>query len=158
MKKKFLLLTICACLLLILSTNLSGQLSSRDSMILEKHKAVKLTDSLNSTVPKNIRIITMEFLIKKGLNPDEFYTIGQFRPHIGLARGYDKVGFLNILRINAFRDIEDRVGSKVGAAGGLNYGLQTITEEVGAAGGLNDDLQIVYDTEYKKVLTMFSSE
>ena len=159
MKKKTLLLTIFACFLLILNnTNLSGQLSSRDSMILKKHNAVKLTDSLYSTVPTNIRLITMEFLLKKGLNPDEFYTRGQFRPRIGLARGYDKVGFLNILRINAFRDIEDRVGSKVGAVEGLNYGLQTITEEVGAAGGLNDDLQIVYDTEYKKVLTMYPSE
>ena len=120
-------------------------------MILEKHKAVKLTDSLNSTVPTNIRVITMEFLIKKGLNPDEFYTIGQFRPNIGLARGYDKVGFLNVLRINAFRDIEDKINASRDTK-------DRVVFYVGAAGGLNDDLQIIYDTEYKKVLTMVSSE
>jgi hypothetical protein len=154
MKMNNLPVTILVCFLLILNTDyLSGQLSSRDSMILGKHKAVKLTDSLNSTVPTHVRRITIKFLTKNGLNPDEFYTIGQFKPIIILARGYDKVGILNILRINALRDLEDAVSYKE------VDGVQTMTfRGFGAAGGLNDDLQIIFDAEYKKVLTMYHSE
>jgi hypothetical protein len=162
-RKSFEMIVFTWTFIILHSSGVFGQLSSRDSIILKKHNAVKLTDSLNSTVPTNIRLITIEFLRKKGLNPDEFYTMGKFKPITTLVTGYGKSGRLHILRIGAFRGVEDFDNfkhkedsvNKVRAAGGLN---QFVTVRMGGYGGLNDDLQIVYDLEYKTVLRMFPTE
>jgi len=127
---------ICIVTLTFFSLNISnllGQLSARDSVIIKKNEAVKLTDSLNSTVPKNIRLITIEFLSKRGLNPDEYYTLRSFRPSIGRALNYSSVGVLHLLRINALRDLSDD------------------PMHVGASGGEGDDILILFDKDYKKV-------
>ena len=139
-KKNFQILALAFTFFILNISSLLGQLRSRDSIIIKKYEAVKLTDSLNSKVPNNIRLITTEFLSKRGLNPNEYYVLRSFRPSIGRVQNYDSVGVLSLLRINALRDLSD----------GLMH--------VGAAGGKGDDIIILFDKDYKKVITMINSE
>ncbi len=145
MKSKILQIFVVTLTFFILNTSeLFGQLSSRDSVILKKYDAIKITDSIYSKVPPNIRLISTEFLSKQGLDPKEYYTLGSFHPSIGEVLNkqgkYEKVGYLGLFRINALRDLSD----------GLTH--------VGASGGKDDDIQLLFDTGYKKVIAITISE
>ena len=144
MKKKSFQIFVLATIFLILDISAYGQLSSRDSLIIKKFEAVKISDSINSKVPPKIRFLVMEFLLKRGLNPNEYYTLGIFDQKIGEAlsddKKYERIGYLNLLRINALRDLSD------------------VLTHVGASGGEGDDIQILFDTGYTKVIRMTPSE
>lgn len=145
MKKESFKIFVVATIFLILDISAHGQLSSRDSVIIKKFEAVKISDSINSKVPTKIRSLVMEFLSKRGLDPNEYYTLGKFDQKIGEAfnddKKYERIGYLNLLRINALRDLAD--------------GLHT---HVGASGGEGDDIQILFDIGYTKVIRMTPSE
>lgn len=144
MRKTFHILVIALTFFILNSCRLYGQLSSRDSIIIKKYDAIKLTDSVCSSVPVNIRSISVDYLLKHGLNPNEYYTLGLFQSDIGEVLNekgeYERMGFLHILRFNALKDL---------SCGPLH---------VGASGGKDDDLLLLFDIEYKKVLKMTINE
>ena len=145
MKSKIFQICVVALTFFILNISvLFGQFSSRDSMIIKKYDAIKITDSIYSNVPPNIRIIAIEFLSKSGLDPKEFYTLGIFHPsifevYINIGT-YESVGSLGLFRINGLRDLSD---------GPLHFG---------ASGGKDDDILLIFDTGYKKVMRMTINE
>jgi len=124
-----------AIIFLQLSLFVHGQLSAGDSLIIFKLHASKITDSINSQVPKAIRIVITEYLQQKKMDPSSFYTIGKFIPSSN-----DSVAYLSILRIGALRDLSDE------------YFFP------GAAGGEGDDLLIIFDNEYKTIKRIINSE
>ena len=139
-KEKITIFIVLLTYFILITLNLSAQLSNRDSSIIEKYKAIRLTDSINSLVPASIRIITLEYLKKIKLNPEEYYILDTFHPKIFRDRTYGEVGILNLFRIGALRDLSD--GSP----------------DVGGAGEEGDDIQIIYDKDYKRVLKIINSE
>jgi len=119
----------------------SCQLTNQDSIIIQKFQAVKITDSMNSTIPNDIRIVTIEFFKKHNLNPDEYYFIGAFKPIKGNAqfnndKNIHEVCYLELQRIGALRSCCP----------------------LGAAGGEGDDIWVVYDKDYKNVIYITSVE
>jgi hypothetical protein len=80
--------------------NIIAQSIQNDSTIINYIGATKITDSLNSPIPKAIRIITIDFLIKNGKNPSLYYTYGQ--SHL---MTYKESHVLFYFKIGALREI-----------------------------------------------------
>jgi hypothetical protein len=119
-------------------------LSERDSIIIDELEAVKLTDSLNSSLPYLVRKVTINYFSRNNMNPDEYYTIRKTKPFKLNMRNHDttvkEVYIVNFLRIGALRDIVDGI------------------PHAGASGGKGDNIQVVYDIEFKEVLMINESE
>jgi hypothetical protein len=118
-----------------LSVLVSGQLSSRDSLIILNLGATNITDSIYSPLPKPIRNLLVEYLRLNKFEPTEYFTIGDFHPTAN-----DSVAYLSIVRIGALRDLSSEFVFP------------------GAAGGEGDDLFVIFDKDYKSVKYITNSE
>jgi hypothetical protein len=116
-----------------------SQLSREDSLVIRELNAANLTDSRNSKIPKSIRLLIIDYFIKNGLNPIEYYTtyIMPFKKGPCLAEYGCPI---NLMKIGALRD--------------LYYNPPV----PGAAGEEGDDLLVIFDKDYKKILKVLNSE
>jgi hypothetical protein len=127
---------------LILIMNLSfmyGQLKDSDSLIIIKCNAIRLTDSIHSSLPNSIRNIISDYLKKKGFEPDKYFTLGQNEIQI-----YGEDGIIELHRIISLRDILFQKES-----GNL---------KVGGSGGEGDDIMVICDKNFMKVKKIVNAE
>jgi hypothetical protein len=123
-------------ILFLMQVSLSfGQLCPKDSLMVLNLNATNITDSIYSSLPKDIRIVLIDYLERHNIEPTDFYVIGDFQPVT-----IDTISYLEILKINALRDLSDEFFFP------------------GGAGGEGDDLTVVFDSHYKKVLGITNTE
>jgi len=124
----YILLTISLLIFLIIEAK---ELSDKKKVVNEM-AAFKLTDTNFQGISTNIRNITIEYLERNNLEPEEYfitkYSKLQFSPLIGSKeKTYYDVYTLNLLRYNALKELSKK---------------EIIPE--GAAGKEGDDINIVY--------------
>jgi len=117
-----------------------------EKKIINEMYAIRLTDTTCHKMSKTLREITIEYLLKNNLKPDEYFILKdcklQYYDLVGPKENfYHNVYTLNLLRIGALKDLSKKEIHAEGAAG----------EE-------GDDINIVYDKNFKNVLGILSSE
>ena len=114
--------------------------------VINEMAAFKLTDTNFQGISTNIRKITIEYLERNNLEPEEYfvtkYSKLQFSALIGSKKkAYHDVYTLNLLRYSALKELSKK---------------EILPD--GAAGKEGDDINIVYDKNLKKVLGIIVSE
>lgn len=121
-------------------------LAPTDDVLLERMKAVSLTDSLNAHLPDSVRVAVIRYLSDHQMRPAEYYTI--YRPQMPVRNG---VRYINLIRIGALRQI-DYYRQQPKDVNGAR------TVRVGAAGGPGDDIIVLFDDKLKAVQKIVPAE
>ena len=119
--------------------NTEAQVNQNDSIIIRYLGATRITDSLNSPLPASIRKITVNFLLKNGKNPFEYFTynLSQFSV-------YEESKVMFYYKIGALREIYD-----------LDHSGLTLIGDPGEPG---DAIFITYDKMLTKAIQLFGDE
>lgn len=115
-----------------------------NDVVLERMKAVNLTDSLNSHLPDSVRVAVIRYLSDHQMKPAEYYTLYPSQVLNG-TRG------INLCRIEALREI-DYYKRKPKTANG------SISVKLGASGGPGDDIVVLFDDKLKAVQKIVPAE
>lgn len=121
-------------------------LAPTDVVLLERMKAVNLTDSMNSYLPDSVRVRVIQYLSDHQMRPAEYYIF--YRPKIPVRNG---LRYINLSRIGALRQI-DYYRQQPKDVNGAR------TVRVGAAGGPGDDIIVLFDDKLKAVQKIVPAE
>ncbi len=115
-----------------------------NDVVLERMKAVNLTDSLNAHLPDSVRVAVIRYLSEHQMDPAEYYTLYRSQVLNG-TRG------INLCRIEALREL-DYYKRKPKTANG------SISVRLGASGGPGDDIVVLFDEKLKTVQKIVPAE
>lgn len=116
-----------------------------NDVVIERMKAMNLTDRLNSHLPDSVRVAVIRYLSDHQMQPAEYYTLPEKRPDLIRTRRY-----IFLHRIESLREL-DYYRREPKTVDGSRI------EHIGASGGPGDDIGIAFD-ENLKVVRTFTAE
>jgi len=116
-----------------------------NDVVIERMKAMNLTDSLNSHLPNSVRVEVIRYLSDHQMYPAEYYTLPAKSPNLIRTRRY-----IFLHRIESLREL-DYLRREPKTVDGSRI------ERVGASGGHGDDIGVAFD-ENLKVVQIFQAE
>lgn len=119
-----------------------SQLSKEDSLIVAKSDYIKLTDSVNGTIPLIAMRTTICYFLCNNQNPDDYYYNKKSKLAKMNTKNNGEIYCLEYFRIGAVKELTGDV----------------VMFFNGAAGGKGDDFWICYNKELTKVLGWHSTE
>lgn len=124
---------------LLISSNLSGQKNVTDQEIIKYCKVVNLTDTVSFPFSNDFRRITIDYFIKHGLQPKDYFI--QNPPK---GQKIDSSIYIVFFKMNALR--------------AWYYGDKNNFHHVGGYGSPGDDIQVQFDLKFQNVLSISNSE
>jgi len=116
-----------------------------NDVVIERMKAMNLTDRLNSHLPNSVRVEVIRYLSDHQMYPAEYYTLPAKSPNLIRTRRY-----IFLHRIESLREL-DYLRREPKTVDGSRI------ERVGASGGHGDDIGVAFD-ENLKVVQIFQAE
>ena len=117
-----------------------------NDVVIERMKAMNLTDSLNSHLPDSVRVAVIRYLSDHQMQPAEYYTI--YRSGNQVVNGTRQI---NLCRIEALReqDYYRRQPKDVNGVRRVRFG---------ASGGPGDDIAVLFDEKLNIVQKIVPAE
>jgi hypothetical protein len=119
--------------------NMFGQISHNDSVLLSQLNAVRITDSAKSPIANSVRKITIDFLMRNGMDPSAYYTYSR-----SLLSVYQESHVFFFYKLGALREIYE-----------LELEGKLI---IGSPGEPGDVIFMTYDISFNQVMHIYGNE